>query len=301
MKFYVCINGQTTSIDIQDPKIRDPKYGLLQTYFDPEVLTRYRSRPSLYVIRENSSITCRKEDWILLSCYISSHHEIHCNLYDLSLIPEYEQAHWQSYNLQSHIGTRNTLSVQRDLYCSFDNSSKQNLEEALNIIQEIKVTSQHLPIWEPKEPDELPQNTLPEDSNKKSFFEMMNEINVPLVEEKKHYRDNFLLPMSRLVIEGFIFTNLKAWATELKISLDEKDRSLVTLKKCIAHFVGNDNATTMIAPLKNLHIEKSARASHGGKSNEKEMIQKATSLLDDVTKALNDISQCIKKHTKSSP
>ena len=124
---------------------------------------------------------------------------------------------------------------------------------------------------------------------------MSNEVMLPLMEENKQYRDEFLLPLARFVIEGFIVKNLKQWAKELGIQLKEENGSLTILTKCLSQLCGIEQARKVMKPLRDLQSEKSARSSHGGKADEKNVVAKSQEHLELVTEAIIDIVQITTK------
>jgi len=248
-------------------------------YFDPQVLLRYTGQPDKYLV-EDSYIKSKEEGWILQSLCYSSCGEVYCYLYDLSLLPEKEQAHWRPDNLEDPEGTESSLARERDFFCSFDNSTKQELVCVLKNLGEMRfqVGDTNLVIWSPRE----------------DFDQMVNEVVLPLTEENKQYRDGFLLPLARLVIEGFEEKKLKKIAVSLGVSI-EKPGSLNALELFLARLCGDKKiAVEVLKPLRDLQNEKSARASHGGKEREKTMVTKANSTLAAATESIAAILQIIK-------
>src|SRR3989339_358239 len=211
-------------------------------YFDPQVLLRYTGQPGKYLV-EDSYIKSKEEGWILQSLCYSSCGEVYCYLYDLSLLPEKEQAHWRPDNLEDPEGTESSLARERDFFCSFDNSTKQELVCVLKNLGEMRfqVGDTNLVIWSPRE----------------DFDQMVNEVVLPLTEENK----------------------LKKIAVSLGVSI-EKPGSLNALELFLARLCGDKKiAVEVLKPLRDLQNEKSARASHGGKEREKTMVTKANSTL----------------------
>ena len=281
-KFWVKskINGNMVLIDASDP-IEASKNDLAKAYFKSEVLAKYRSQPSKYQISD-SCIKCKSEDWILQSCYTSSNNEIYCYLWDLYLLPDSEQEYWKIYNLKSPTGKANFLAIKRDFFCSFESFEKEKLSETLKKLQntKIKIGSKSLEIWKPKE----------------DFEQMLNEVMLPQVEEYKQYRDEFLLPLSRLVVEGFSKEKLFEWVFYLKEDFLKTFSSLTILENCLKNLSDEEKAKKTIKPLKYLHKEKSSRSSHGGKSVKINMISESKMILKEVTTSINDIIQIIKNN-----
>ena len=255
----------------------DPQHELDKVFFAAEVLARYRSCPSQYTIGDGF-IRCHKDGWILNSLYITSNNEVYCYLYDLSLLPNKEQRYWKIYNLKSRLGKEDRLEIKRNFFCSFDDGPLSNLLRILQNFQTLRFGKDSLQIW---------NHTL-------SIEEMINEIAMPLIEEDKHYKDQFLLPLARLIIEGFSQANLKWLAEELDIdSSAEKLGSLSLLEKCLIALSDKDQASIAIAPLRHLQDEKSSRSSHGGKSPKQNIVKEAKQILSNVTKSLDSIATII--------
>lgn len=278
-KFWARSNNKMLYIDSSNRR-----YELAPCFFKPEVLAKYRSLPSKYRIDEGFLMS-EDEGWILRSCYTASNGEIYCYLCDLSDLPEEEQAYWQVHNLSDPKGKQSPLAIERDFFCSFENSAKQGLTKALKKLRQIEISidNSEYKVWEPKE----------------NLEQMINEIALPQVEEYKQYRDDFLLPLARLIIEGFQYENLKRWALKLGINIKNdcgvhnRYGSLQLLKQCLASLHDSHKAEKAVKPLLRLNDEKSARSSHGGKSPQEKIVITTKDILNQVTKAIIDISQLL--------
>lgn len=261
----------------------DKEHELEFAYFDPKVLTRYTSLSDHYRI-EDDSIKCAD---FILPYYVNSKNEVCVYLYDLSLLPDLEVDYWRIHNLKYSHGDYPVLADKRDLYCEFDNSEKQELVFILKQLREVRTTEQDLAIWEPKE----------------DFEQMSNEVVIPLIEDYRQYRDLFLLPLARLVIEGFSEKKLKEIAKLLKIELQDKEHgnklgTLNILQKCLESLSDKEKAKSIIQPLKDLQKEKSAKSSHGGGMREGQVVAKAKDVLTSVTKSIAEIVKVFKNSSQ---
>lgn len=318
MKFWTRIGNKKRYINDSDPTYSEGiNFFKALVFFDANVLNKYTQSPSVYKINDRC-IICKKEDgWILQSCYKSSNNEIYCYLYDLSLLPIEEKHYWRSFNLKNPTGQPNRLAIKSDCFCIFENSKKEDLVATLKRLYhvKIKIGDKYFRIWKPKEDydatsiencDVISMENYDAASiekcdtmNIKKCDAMANEIVIPLVEEYKQYRDNFLLPLARLVIEGFIYKNLEIWSKELAIDINEQDKTLVILKKCLSHFCDEEQTKKITSPLRSLQKEKSAHASHGGKQPEQDVIQKSENMIEQITQSLVEIVKIIQNNTNN--
>jgi len=285
-KFWVRSRKTSVMMFVDCSVACDSESELDLVFFDPELLTRYQFIPCKYIVGEGS-IESKDGQLMLKSCYEASNGDIYCYRYDLLHLPEKEFLYFKLFNLNSSDGEENPIARNRDLYCSFDDFEKEGLSWRLKnfqkLLEELRKDKKITGIWRPKEG---------------GLEEMINEIVLPRVQEYKQYRDGFLLPLARLVIEGFVSKELREWASMVEVSTTTEDGrelgTLAILKKCLVTLCGESEAAGVVKPLEKLQREKSARSSHGGKEPEAAVIEKSKDILKEVTKSIVDITKIMR-------
>lgn len=248
------------------------------------MLLRYQQIPSRYEVSEGS-IRCNKAGWILQSCYLSSANEVYCYLCDLALLPEPEQDYWKAFNLRIPIGSESNTVISRDFLTEFaeEMSGLSRLRRALTSQEAVQLDkADPIPIWQPKEG---------------SADELLSKVHSPLIDDFDVYR-GFIGALARATTEGFDEKVIKKWATSIGVSPDPNARSLGALKVCLQHLSTADIAQRVHQPLHELHREKSAISSHGGKRSDtnRSWIQARVNWLSEVAEAFEMLSKIVRQH-----
>ena len=216
----------------------DLPFEMSPVFFRSEVLSRYKADTEKYKLSERS-IGCRGA-WHLQSYDINEADQVHTYLIYLARLPHEEQLYWKAFNERpkAPISER---AFETDFQGNFSFSEHSPLASLKGMLQELKA-----PWWKLRTENEIPWAHYPVTG---SNDEWRNEIQ----------------RLDRLIVEGFEERWLRSHAKELGASLNDSDRSITLLQKClIAHGVAKDDAAAVVRPFRELREHRSKFAHAAG-------------------------------------
>jgi hypothetical protein len=207
-------------------------------FFRPEVLSKYKADSEKYCL-EDGSISCRGA-WHLSTYDINEEGQVHTYIVYLRDLPYEEQLYWKVYNEppKAPISKR---AIMTDFEASWD-LEYDALTSLKGLLREIQERGE--PWWTLRSED-LPAR-----------------VQYPATSSPDEWA-NELLGLDQLLVEGFEERWLRAEATRLGRTPDQRSRSLKLVEECL---VGcgfeADHARGITAPLHRLHNLRSKVKGH---------------------------------------
>jgi hypothetical protein len=190
-------------------------FELSPAFFKPEVILKYKTDKDKYTVGERE-ITCRAA-WHLKGFDVNEAGQVFAYICYLRNLPYAEQVHWHSYNEapKAGISERAIINDFKGEFTTF----KDPLGEVLSIVRSWQDAA--VPWWT------LRDARLPE------------RVSTPLTTSRDEWADAFM-DLSKLVVEGFVITAIRARLEKLEIAYGQKEQSVALLERLIN---GNDEST----------------------------------------------------------
>lgn len=208
-------------------------------FFNPEVLTKYRSNTEKYTI-QNGTISCRNS-WYLRSYDINSAGQVHVYLCDLAELPYREQLYWASFNERPKAGI-SSRAFKADFLAEFSNEDDP-LEELRSIIK--RLNKEKFSWW----------------SNRTEYI--VDGVQV-LATDSVEAWGNELLALDKLTVEGFNPKGLKKIIHSISDE-DKKNSGSIDLLKYALQDVGGiseEQSKALVEPLREIHRLRSDVQAH---------------------------------------
>ncbi len=260
----------------------DLPFGMSPVFFRSEVLSRFKADTEKYKLSARS-IDCRGA-WHLQSYDINEANQVHTYLVYLAQLPHEEQLYWKAFNERPRapISERAFETDFQGNFSFFEHNPLASLKEAVSGLQ--------VPWWKLRTENEI------------------QWAHYPVTGSNDEWR-NEIQRLDRLIVEGLEERWLRRHAKELGASLNDNDRSITLLEKCLmGHGVGKDGAAAVVRPFRELrdHRSKFAHAagqearrlkeqafeSHGGYR------QHYTQLVDSCCDSMKRVNEVLSKSEK---
>ena len=176
----------------------DLPFEITPAFFRPEVLQRYKSDPTKYTLNERS-IDCRGS-WSLQTYDINEEGQVHTYLVYLRHLPHSEQLYWKSFNVRPR-GSISKRAVMTDIKGEF-HLDYNSLQSILAFVH--KLAEDGVDWWKLKAAD-LP-----------------SKVHYPVTDASEEWA-NEIMPLDKLLVEGFEVGWLKAKASVLKQETQASD------------------------------------------------------------------------------
>ena len=223
-------------------------HGLTPAFFRPEVLSKYKADREKYHLEERY-ISCRGS-WSL-EYDINEAGQVHAYLIDLGRLPYEEQLHWKQFNEEPK-GSISDRSFTTDFQGEWLSSEDSPLENLKNKLRKLDC-----PWW-----------TLRTE-------EAIDRAQYPVTGSNDEWR-NEILALDQLLVEGFEERRLRAKAKELGRSPKQNLRSLGLAEECLIGLgFEEEQARSIVAPLRNLHHHRSKIQAHVSGTEAKTLKEKA--------------------------
>lgn len=229
----------------------DLPYEVTPAFFRPEVLLRYKSDSEKYTL-ESRSISCRGS-WSLRTFDVNEAGQVHTYIIYLRDLPYEEQLHWKAHNERPKAPlSRRAITTDFDGMCHLEYEPLSSLQEALH-----QWYNKQVPWW-----------TLRSEK-------LINLVHYPVTASHDEW-SNELLHLDHLVVEGFEKKWLKNKAEELGRKPDISFQSLKLIDECLIGLgLEPSDATSTIAPLKELHELRSKTKGHASGGDAVDLRKKA--------------------------
>lgn len=257
----------------------DSKYifEISPVFFRTEVFKKYEFETEKYEIT-NRYIRC-KGTWSLRYSLSDDKSQVIVYIKDLGGLPEYEQIHWKSFNVEPNSNISEHI-FRTDFLGEWDNVIDPLIEliQCLRNFPACFINDIETKIWVEK--------------NKKNIRNLDN-----LQYIKHPTKEKWNLEVSKLdqiIVEGFVYNNIKKIAKKLNC-FDKELRSLKQLKNCILEIYGEDMANYIMNPLINLHNDRNTNLHAGDNNYPDDLIQDFNSKIKDCFMSMNWLSNEIRK------
>jgi hypothetical protein len=216
----------------------DLPYGTTPAFFRPEVLLRYKGDMDKYQIRHRS-ITCRHA-WHLETYDVSEAGQVHTYLIYLSYLPYEEQLYWKSFN-ESPKGQISRRAFQTDFEGKWD-IEYDPLQSLIHILRNLH--DAQVSWWTLRDED------------------LFEEVHYPVTKSADEWAKE-LHALHKLLVEGFVTTELRTGATNLGSKLDPKWQSIKLIEQILSSLSsGEDQAREIVGPLRELNLLRSKISGH---------------------------------------
>ena len=249
------------------------------SFFRADVLAKYRNNPDKYELGKRH-INCRGA-WSLKNYDVNEEGQVHTYIRYLSDLPYEEQLNWKSNN-EAPKGPISNRAINTDFLGKFDDiyCPLSSIKKTMRDFPKIKFSGKFIDIW-------LPKNNLDT---------LLNELQPVISDNNKEYKD-FLLSLTKLVIEGFQIKNLKDLMKDIGCNIDEEEfkkiQSIGILKHILTKWGYSRN---VMDPLNDLQKKRSASV-HGGRGIDFNIREDYLNIISGVDKALNLLVQAIKEYS----
>ena len=235
-------------------------------FFNPEVLTKYRSNSEKYTI-QNGTISCRNS-WYLRSYDINTAGQVHAYLCDLAELPYREQLYWASFNEWPKAGI-SSRAFKSDFLAEFSNEDDP-LEELRSIIK--RLNKERFSWW----------------SNRDEHI--IDGVQV-LATDSVEAWGNELLALDKLTVEGFKPRGLKKVIHSIGDEDKESFGSIDLLKYALQDVGGisEDRSQELVEPLKEIHRLRNDVQAHSSAKRRRSAESLARREHDDLRVHFNDI------------
>jgi hypothetical protein len=231
----------------------DLPFEVSPTFFKAEVLSKYKSDPEKYTVRERS-ISCRGA-WELQTYDINEAGQVHTYLIYLSRLPYKEQLYWKSFNEEPRapISKRAFKSdFEGEFWDQYEPLS--SLKHRLHQIDKRKVAW-----WTLRSGD------------------LMERVHYPATPSPDEWADE-ILALDQLLVEGFEEKWLRQRAVMLGRAPEQQWRSLKLLEQCLVGLGFEEgHAARIVAPLREVHDLRSKLKGHATDNARRELRSKAIS------------------------
>jgi hypothetical protein len=183
-------------------------FELSAAFFRPDVILKYKTDKEKYTVGERD-ITCRAA-WYLKAFDVNEAGQVFAYICYLRNLPYTEQLHWQSYNEVPKAGI-SERAITNDFKGEFT-THKDPLREVLSILRTWQDTS--VPWWTLRD-DRLPEH-----------------VTTPLTTSRDEWAEAFM-DLTKLVVEGFVITAIRARLEKLGIAYEQKEQSIALLERLI--------------------------------------------------------------------
>ncbi|WP_424947730.1 hypothetical protein [Candidatus Spongiihabitans sp.] len=224
-------------------------FELSPAFFRPEVISKYKQDRDKYTITERS-IRCRAA-WTLNGFDINDAGQVHAYICDLRNLPYSEQQYWASFNEkpQSGISKRALINDFKGEFTDFTNP----LQQVLQFVR--RWNEKNVSWW-----------TLREDT-------LFEQINIPVTSSRDEWSGAFM-DLSKLIIEGFEVTTIRAKLDEAHLLYDKNDRSIALLEKLTDKGRSKEEQRQLMG-LRTIQRIRSKVKGHSGGSEAKELEKNA--------------------------
>ena len=183
-------------------------FELSAAFFRPDVILKYKTDKDKYTVSERD-ITCRVA-WQLRAYDVNEAGQIFAYICYLRNLPYTEQLHWQSYNEAPKAGI-SERAITNDFKGEFT-TIKDPLREVLSILKSWQ--DANVPWWKLRE-DRL-----------------LERVSTPLTQSRDEWAEAFL-DLTKLVVEGFETTAIRAKLMELAVGHEPKEQSITLLERLL--------------------------------------------------------------------
>jgi hypothetical protein len=259
----------------------DLPFGTSPAYFNPEVLSKYKSYPEKYSF-EHGTIYCRGT-WALKYA-VNDKNQIIVYLKDISSLPYKEQLHWKSNNEEPKAGLpENVIKADFEGDWHHDYSHPlQSLIHNLNNISPIDIDGNQFTIWELK-------NSRPtKDIKRLSYI---------LTDSKKEWEDQIDL-LYQILIEGLNSKTINKLAKKFDCRVKGL-RSIKQLQRCLEKKkISESDINLIINPLIRLNDYRRFIVSHNTSIGypDEDLKENYKNLLEDCSKSMKKLSDLIDNH-----
>lgn len=217
-------------------------FELSPAFFRPDVVLKYKTDKEKYTVGDRD-ITCRTA-WHLRAFDVNEAGQVFAYICYLRNLPYAEQLHWHSYN-EAPKAAISERAITNDFKGEFT-TFKDPLQEVLSIVRSWQETS--VPWW-----------SLRDDR-------LLERISTPLTTSRDEWAEAFM-DLAKLVVEGFVITEIRARLVKLGIAYDQKEQSIALLERLI-----NEGAeSTEKQPLTGLRTVQLIRTKAKGHASSREV------------------------------
>lgn len=225
-------------------------------FFRPEVLIRYKSDREKYSV-DDHQIRCRNA-WEL-RYGVNDSGQVHVYIVDLRKLPSPEMIYWESFNEPPKSGL-SERTIQTDFLAEWPDDVSP-VSEVLSRLRSWK--SRDVPWWTVR--DEA----------------LLENISTPRSGSRQEWGEAFQV-LSQLIVEGFVFRDIRATLDGLGIPYKEEEKSLVMIEHCLK-FCNLIDRDDRLHGLRQVQLIRSKVVAHSGSSQVKNLSSSA--LLDHETYA----------------
>ena len=225
----------------------DFPYETSPAFFRPEVLLKYKGDTDKYQIRHRS-ITCRHA-WHLETYDVNEAGQVHTYLIYLSYLPYEEQLYWKSFN-ESPKGPISRRAFQTDFEGKWD-LEYDPLQSLIHFLREIH--NARVSWWKLRDED------------------LIEEVHYPVTKSADEWAKE-LHALHKLLVEGFVTTDLRSRLTNLGCTIDPKWKSIKLIEQILSSLSsGEDQVREIIGPLQELNFLRSKISGHASGKEAKEI------------------------------
>ena len=217
-------------------------------FFNPEVLTRYKSNREKYTVNDYS-IRCRNI-W-LLRYGVNDCDQVHAYIVDLRNLPYSEMLYWKSFNVQPKTGLSESV-IQTDFLAEWPKDI-QPLAGVLDRLRGWK--SANAPWW----------STTDES--------ILDNVSTPRSASRQEWGEGFL-SLSKLIIEGFSVKYFRLILDKLGVDYKSEEKSLVLAEKILKYHTLIPEESRL-SGLREVQLIRSKVIAHSGSSQVQELSRRA--------------------------
>lgn len=225
----------------------DLPYETSPVFFRPEVLQRYKADTDKYQLGDRS-ITCRHA-WHLQTYDVNEAGQVHTYLKYLGQLPYEEQLYWKSFN-EAPKASISSRAFQTDFEGNWDQEYDplQSLKHVLLDLHEGRVSW-----WTLRASD------------------LFEKIHYPVTNSADEWAKE-LHALDKLLIEGFVTSDLRARATNLGRTVDNQWKSLKLIEEVLWGLeLDQDRIGEIIEPLRELNSLRTKMSGHASGKGAREM------------------------------
>ncbi|MBU2226638.1 MAG: hypothetical protein KJ936_03050, partial [Proteobacteria bacterium] len=216
----------------------DLPYETTPVFFRPDVLLKYKGDSDKYEIQQRS-ISCRHA-WHLETYDVNEYGQVHTYLIYLSYLPYEEQLYWKSFN-EPPKGPISRRAIQTDFKGEWD-TEYDPLESLKRVIRDLIDTQ--ISWW-----------TLRDES-------LIEKVHYPVTASADEWAKE-LHALDKILVEGFVTSELRSLATKLGRTIDPRWQSVKLIEEIILGLaLAEDQVREIIGPLKELHFLRSKISGH---------------------------------------
>jgi len=216
----------------------DLPYEISPVFFRSEVLQKYKADTDKYQVR-NRSITCRHA-WHLQTYDVNEAGQVHTYLKYLSYLPYEEQLYWKSFN-EPPRGPISRQAFRTDFEGKWD-LEYDPLQSLMQILRDLHEA--HVPWWTLRDED------------------LIEKVHYPVTKSADEWAKE-LHALHKLLVEGFVTSELRSWAKNLGRKIDPQWKSLKLIKEMLRGLAsGEDQVREIVEPLQELNFLRSKVSGH---------------------------------------